>query len=117
MKIKKTTSFLKFFLGKDNIGITLAPFGIYIREDYIDDPITVNHEKIHWEQQMEMIIIPFYAWYILEWFCKTGIYGKLAYYMISFEREAYFNDSNLQYLNTRKKYSWLKLITQEHNND
>jgi len=111
MKIKKITWFLKFILGKSTIGVTLAPFGIYIREDYIDDLITINNEKIHWEQQMEMLIILFYVWYIIEWLWKTMIYGSLGYYAISFEREAYFNDINPQYLDTRKNYSWLKHIT------
>jgi hypothetical protein len=111
MKIKKTTKFLKFILGEHIIGITLAPFGIYIREDYLDDDITINHEKIHWKQQMEMLIIFFYVWYGIEWFWKTGLYGKLAYYALSFEREAYQNDQNLNYIPTRKWYSWIKYIT------
>lgn len=113
MKIKKMTRLLKFFLGEHIIGITLAPFGIYIREDHFDNDIIINHEKIHWKQQMEMLIIFFYIWYLIEWFCKTGIYGKFAYYALSFEREAYNNDSILNYLSTRKKYKWIKYIANE----
>lgn len=41
-------------------GITLAPFGIYIREKYWGFTTffktMVNHESIHWKQQMEMIV-------------------------------------------------------------
>lgn len=113
MKIKKTTKFLKFILGEHVIGITLAPFGIYIREDYIDDPVTINHERIHWKQQIEMLIAPFYVWYLIEWLWKTAIFGSLGYYMISFEREAYFNDQDLKYIVTRKIYSWFKYILHE----
>ena len=35
---------------------------------------------------------------------------KLAYKNISFEREAYQNQSNLDYLSNRKHYSWFSYI-------
>ena len=35
---------------------------------------------------------------------------KLAYKNISFEREAYQNQYNLDYLNNRKHYSWFSYI-------
>jgi len=111
MKIKKLTRFLKFFLGSDVIGITIAPFGIYLNEDYLTDPITINHEKIHWKQQVEMLIIPFYIWYIVELLWKKILHGKMAYYAISFERESYYNDTNLQYLDIRKPYNWINYLT------
>ena len=60
MKIVEMTSFLKFILPKDVIGITLAPFGIYFRNIDAVDEISINHEKIHWKQQLEMLIIFFY---------------------------------------------------------
>ena len=106
MKIKQTTSFLKFFLGKNTIGITLAPFGIYINEDYFDD----THEKIHWKQQIEMLIIPFYIWYLLEWFFRTVIYKKNAYKNLSFERESYINENDIEYLKKRKHFSSMKYL-------
>lgn len=100
-----------WFLSLFPIGaISLAPFGIYFRDWRIHHQETVNHEKTHWKQQIEMLIIPFYLWYFIEWFCKTGLYGKRAYYNISFEREAFHNAKNLDYLKTRKKYSWLKYL-------
>ena len=37
-------------------------------------------------------------------------FTKLAYKNISFEREAYSNQSNLSYLSERKHYSWFKCI-------
>lgn len=97
-------------------GITLWPF-IILREIYDASPPwrrkaarIINHESIHIKQQEEMLILPFYVWYILEWFIKLFFYGKKAYYNISFEREAYDNDDNLSYLNSRKRYSWLKRL-------
>ena len=73
-------------------------------------PRIINHEKIHWKQQMEMLIIFFYFWYLIEWFIRLFINGKAAYRSLSFEREAYDNDDNLEYLKTRKPYSWLKYM-------
>ena len=97
-------------------GITLWPF-IILREIYDVSPPwrrkaarIINHESIHIKQQEEMLILPFYVWYVLEWFIKLFFYGKKAYYNISFEREAYDNDDNLSYLNSRKRYSWLKRL-------
>ena len=98
-------------------GITLWPF-IVLREYYqgttnywvTKREKTINHESIHIKQQEELLIIPFYVLYILEWFIKLFFYGKKAYYNISFEREAYNNERDLEYLNNRKKYNWIKLI-------
>jgi hypothetical protein len=110
MKIKKIGKFLNFILGSDIAGITLAPFGIYLITEELNNVITVNHESIHWKQQMEMLILPFYIWYLIEWFLKLFIHGNQAYYTISFEREAYANQDNKDYLKTRKHYSWLKYL-------
>lgn len=90
-------------------GITLAPFGIFIREGYLTDRI-INHEMIHWKQQMEMFIIPFYLWYIFEWIIRLPINGKDAYMKLLFEQEAHNNDDNLDYLKTRKHFSWIKYL-------
>lgn len=109
-KIKKFTKFLKLVCKKNVIGITLCPFGIYV--DNPNSASLVNHEKIHWHQQLEMLIIPFYIWYFIEWLIKKFFY-KNAYINISFEREAYLNDKNYNYLKTRKHFAWIKLIYQK----
>lgn len=90
-------------------GITLWPY-IIIRP--YKGQVTINHEKIHIQQQEEMLVIFFYIVYVLEWFVKLFIYGsaKSAYYNISFEREAYNNETNMTYLDSRKRWNWIKLI-------
>ena len=114
-KVKKFNWFVKFITFGFAYGITLAPFGIYIDEEdqkWIKKR-TINHETIHWKQQMEMLIIPFYIWYVVEWFIRIigSIFGfKEPYRNLSFEREAYTNDDNLDYLKTRKHYTWVKYI-------
>ena len=93
---------------KGYVAMAIYPF-IFIRnehKDKINDNI-INHEKIHFEQQKELILIIFFIWYIIEWVIKLFKYRK-AYKNIGFEREAYLNDDNLKYLETRKRYSFIK---------
>jgi hypothetical protein len=89
-------------------GLTLWPFIILQKHD---DRI-IRHESIHIKQQEEMLVIFFYFWYVMEWLIrkikfKTSI---SSYKHLSFEQEAYANQNDLQYLNNRKKYSWIKYI-------
>jgi len=106
-KIKNFTKFLRLFCKKSVIGITLCPFGIYVKN--IKSILVINHEKIHWQQQLEMFILPFYIWYLIEWLIKL-LFFKDAYRNISFEREAYYNEYDLNYLKSRKHYAWVKFI-------
>lgn len=113
-KIKKKNWIVRLITTKNITGITLAPFGIYLREDIYDkqNPKTINHEKIHWQQQMEMLIIFFYIIYFSEWFIRLFV-NEDAYRSISFEREAYDNDTDYEYLKTRKPFSWLKYFKKQ----
>jgi hypothetical protein len=98
-------------------GITLWPW-IILREKYNRNNIywqnrlklIKTHETIHIKQQQELLVIPFYIWYITEWFIKLFIYGKGSYKNISFEREANNNESNPDYLKTRKFWAFFKYI-------
>ena len=74
--------------------------------------IDINHETIHTKQGQELLWIGFYIWYLIEYLIRLVIYRDtwMAYKNISFEREAYSNQSNLSYLNRRKHYSWFKCI-------
>ncbi len=75
-------------------------------------PTLLNHERIHLRQQAELLIIPFYLWYVTEYFIRLIIYKnkRQAYRNISFEREAYTNENNLNYLNKRKLWALIKYI-------
>jgi hypothetical protein len=95
-------------LMNDYLAITLYPFGIYTQVN--PSQVTIRHELIHWEQQKEMLCIFFYVWYFVEWVVKLFIYGKYSYYHISFEKEAYSNDNNKNYLTNRKCFAWLKYL-------
>lgn len=92
-------------------GISLYPIGIFVkRMDYRDMDTFINHELIHWRQQKEMLIIPFYLWYVIEWVINIFKYGKKAYKKLSFEQEAYHNQKNLDYLKKRRFLAWMKYL-------
>lgn len=67
----------------------------------------INHENIHTTQMKELLYIPFYIIYLLEYIYWLLLFKNfnLAYRCISFEREAYANEYNFKYLNSRKHYS------------
>ncbi len=91
-------------------GITLFPFIILRNKDFKNNKILINHEKIHLRQQLELLIIFFYIWYVVEyyyWLVKLKN-KHLAYRNISFEREAYAMEEDLNYLETRKIWSFFK---------
>ena len=52
----------------------------------------------------ELLFIFFYIIYFLEWIVRLFI-NKNAYRSISFEKEAYSNEDNLEYLKTRKHFA------------
>ena len=76
------------------------------------DDVLINHERIHLKQQQELFIIPFYLLYISEWLLRTLLYlnSYRAYQNISFEREAYANEDDMEYLSQRKAYSFLNYL-------
>ena len=85
-------------------------FGLlFCKKDAKINDVIVNHESIHTSQMKEMLYIPFYLWYVTEWLIKLLSKGN-AYRNISFEREAYDNQYNLNYLKERKRYSWIKRL-------
>lgn len=70
------------------------------------------HEGIHTKQMQELLYLPFYVWYLLEWLVRLVMYRDRhkAYRNISFEREAYANQDNVFYNARRKRYAFLQYI-------
>lgn len=102
----------KHIVPKGFIGITLYPF-IFLRYKYLKgDSALINHEKIHLKQQLELLIIFFYLFYFFEWIIKLFKYKNryIAYRNLSFEREAYQNEINLNYLKTRKNWAFINYL-------
>lgn len=71
--------------------------------------VLVNHEKIHLRQQLELLVIPFFIIYGLEFLYRLIRYRNwnLAYRNISFEREAYKNESDLDFLKKRGFWNFI----------
>lgn len=95
--------------GKNFLAINL--FGILFAKGYCS-PRTINHEKIHTAQMREMLFIFFYIWYLAEWLIRCILYRNSfrAYLNISFEREAYANDGDLNYLTSRRHFSFIRYL-------
>ena len=79
--------------------VTIWPF-IFVREPL--NEVDLNHENIHGRQQLELLIIIFYLIYFIEWIFK-------GYKNISFEKEAYQRQYDLDYLKHRPCYAmWFR---------
>ena len=85
---------------------------IFVRKGARPSARTINHEEIHTHQQHEMLFLPFFVWYVIEWLFRLIQYRDpmKAYYNISFEREAYRNQDNLHYRATRPFWAWLAYL-------
>ena len=89
--------------------MTVWPF-IFVDKNARMDATTLHHEEIHGKQQVEMLIVFFLLWYVLEWLIRLIVYRNAhkAYRMIGFEQEAYLNELDGDY--KRKHYAWLKYL-------
>jgi hypothetical protein len=99
----------KFLTPKGFRGLTFFPFVFLMNKEDVLDKVFVNHEKIHLRQQLELLVLPFYVWYVME-FLIRWIMTKdknVAYRNISFEKEAYTNEKDLNYLKLRSFWKFL----------
>ncbi len=120
MTISSTRLIRILTLGSDGVlGLALFPF-IIIRRDipageYRDR--IIRHEKIHLRQQLELLILPFYIWYLLE-YCAGRLRGKNHYRAIidiSFEKEADAQMDDMSYLHTRKHFAFYEYLSKSKN--
>ncbi len=93
-------------------GMTIFPFVLLRDREVCDFKVLVNHEKIHIRQQLELLVIPFYVWYGIEFLYRWIKSGnmRVAYRNISFEREAYENEKDLDYLRSRSFWGFRKFL-------
>ena len=88
------------------VAITL--FGlVFTRDKKYINRYMLNHELIHCCQQLEWLYIPFYLLYLAEWLWHLARLRSwdAAYRAISFEREAYAHDHDLNYLGHRPVFA------------
>ncbi|MDP3312952.1 hypothetical protein [Lutibacter sp.] len=103
---------LKYLIPNSYSGLAIYPF-IFLKERKLEEnkPL-LNHERIHLQQQKELLWVFFFVWYFIEFIILLLKFKNRnkAYKNISFEKEAYKNEENLLYLNQRKFYSFLKYL-------
>jgi hypothetical protein len=91
-------------------GMALFPFVLVNHKRLTNDKVLICHEHIHLRQQLELLVIPFYVLYLLNYLYNLYRYKKhdLAYTQIVFEREAYRHEADAIYLSGRKFWAWIK---------
>ncbi|PKA83377.1 hypothetical protein ATE92_1529 [Ulvibacter sp. MAR_2010_11] len=102
----------RYLLRKKFSGIALWPFIILKEKRFKDDAVFLNHERIHLRQQIELLVLPFFIWYGVEFLIRWLQYHDRyqAYLNISFEREAYGNEIDLDYLKKRSFWKFVRSL-------
>ena len=92
-------------MGKNYLAICL--FGVVFSIRPLNTT-ELNHELIHAAQQKELLYIPFFIWYGIEWMILYFKYKdwEKAYFHIRFEQEAYFHQNDYNYLKYRNHYKY-----------
>jgi len=93
-----TINWLFKYILKGYAGITLFPF-IFVKSGV--SKTLIKHEQVHIKQQKKYFIIGFYIRYMFEYIANLVKYKnhKLAYYTISFEKDAYCQAQGKKYYN------------------
>lgn len=118
--ILQSESLVKFFgflaVGRHGAkkakGAAIFPFVVLRKSEYAK-PLIINHEKIHFRQQLETLFIGAFLLGLFE-----GLYARYVlrlkapdYYLYrAAEQEAYRNQHNIDYLKNRKWFSLFKYI-------
>ncbi|RPE00148.1 hypothetical protein EGM88_02470 [Aureibaculum marinum] len=104
--------FSRYLIPKNYTGLAIYPFIFLKNKSLSDNWVLINHERIHLKQQLELLWIFFFIWYTLEFLFHLVVFRNWhkAYKNISFEKEAYQNEGNPNYLNERKPWSFLEYL-------
>ncbi|MDI9257512.1 hypothetical protein [Flavobacterium sedimenticola] len=99
----------KYLVPKGYRGLTIFPLVILKARNSKADAILLQHERIHLRQQLELLVLPFFIWYAIEFLLRWMVLRNRhqAYREISFEREAYANEKDLHYLQQRSIWNFL----------
>lgn len=93
------------------LAISIWPF-VLVKKGRRLSLVSVNHERIHHCQQIELLFVGFYLFYLIEFIIRLIQYKNWmdAYYNISFEREAYAKEYDHAYRAWRKPYTFIKYL-------
>ena len=94
------------------VSIIAVSFGPFVFLKHKRNPLMENHEAIHFFQQLELLFV--FQWLLYIVFYLIGLIKhrsrSIAYNSNPFEREAYENQSNMNYLQHRPWFSWRKYL-------
>ena len=90
-------------------GMALFPFILVSQRAFKKDEDIIRHEIIHLKQQLELLILPFYLLYLINYIINLCKYKNhyQAYYEIIFEREAYAKEKDTLYLRHRPFWAFM----------
>lgn len=111
-KIIVSRFWTRFFSGGKASAVTIFPFIFLLRSQDRSDQVLINHERIHLVQALELLVLPFYLWYLTEFlirFIQCRNFHQ-AYMYIGFEREAFAHEHDLDYLNWRSLWAFRKFL-------
>lgn len=97
---------LRWLVLRSTSAIALWPF-ILIRPNVERTPELIHHERIHLQQQLELLLIFFYLFYLVEYifYRSKGFSHNKAYLSLSFEKEAFGHQSDIDYLKKRPLFA------------
>ena len=89
--------------------MAIYPLMIFKKRALKESQVIINHEMVHFRQQLELLVIFFYLLYFLHYLINLIMFRnhRRAYLEICFEKEAYANERNFEYLKQRTPYAWL----------
>ena len=102
----------KYIIPKGYTGLAIYPF-IFLKHSHLKvDKVLINHELIHLRQQIELLVLPFYVFYVLEFSYRFIQYRNWpkAYKNISFEREAYKKEKDLNFVKSRPFWNFINYL-------
>lgn len=102
----------KYLLPKGFVAFAVFPFVFLKSKEFKQNVMLLHHERIHLRQQLELLIVPFFLWYVLEflWHWSQTKSKAVAYRKICFEKEAYQNETNLDYMKQRPFFNFLSYL-------
>lgn len=103
---------ISWLFAKNFRGLAIYPF-IFLKDKDLKENLTIiNHEKIHLRQQIELLWVLFFLWYGIEFLIRWIQFKNplTAYLNISFEKEAYGNEANSEYIKNRKFWNFTQYL-------
>jgi len=96
-------------------GVTFFIWQIYRNKTAYLNNTLVRHENIHVVQQIELLFIFQWVIYLINYVVLRfkGLNHYDAYRNVCFEREAYENQDDPQYLLNRRTWSWTKYLKKQ----